>query len=458
MTTPVSTSSSSTGSISLSGLLGGTAGSIDVTSLVSQLMTAAAVPQGQLYDQLNTAQLKAGIFQTINAKLTSLQTAAQAITDPTLWTSTAASSSDTSVVATSTGQATTGSTTFDVIATAKGQISTIAADSSGNVISGVPPTFTINGTAISPAAADAQSVADAINASSSGVRANVVNTSSSNVLQLWSTSVGAANGSTANGSFTLTATGSSSFLTGANAPTVVQAAQDASISIDNGAYTVTSSSNTFTNVIPGVTFTVSKPTTGVTIGVSQDQAGIAAKIKTLVDTANTVQSELANDTQQGSPLQGTSALNSLLSGLGFSVSLGTSAAGGSLATYGIDIDKNGVFSFNADTFNKAYSSDPAAAQQAATDFANRLNGVANEGIDPTAGSITETLAEITANETNLNSSIASWTDRLSQMKDALNAKFIAMQTTLAMLNSQQTYLTSAFASLSNSSSSSKSSS
>jgi flagellar hook-associated protein 2 len=454
--TTVSTSSSTTGSVSIQGLLGGTAGAIDVTSLVSQLMTAAAVPQGQLYDQLNTEQLKAGIFQTISTKLTSLQTAAQAITDPTLWTSTTASSSDSSVVATSTGVAYAGSTSFDVTATAKGQISTILADAGGNVINGTPPTFTINGTVVNSAATDAQSVADAINSANAGVRAIVVSTSSGKVLQIASTSTGAAQGGTPNGSFDLVATGGSSWLSGPNAPTTVQAASDAAISIDNGAYTVTSSSNTFTNVIPGVTFTVSQPTTGVTVGVTQDQAGIAAKIKTLVDAANTVQSELSNDVQQGSPLQGTSAINSMLNNLGFSVSLGTTAAGGSLSTYGIDLDKNGVFSFDAAAFNKAYSADPAATQQAFNDFAGRLAGVADEGINPTSGSITQTLNEITTNEDNLNKSIAVWTDRLSQIKDSLNAKFIAMQTALATLNSQQNYLTQAFASLSGTSSSSSS--
>ena len=64
-----------------------------------------------------------------------------------------------------------------------------------------------------------------------GVRPSVVNTSSGKVLQISSTSTGAANGPTPNGSFSLVATGGSSWLGGANDPVIRQAAQDASFGI-----------------------------------------------------------------------------------------------------------------------------------------------------------------------------------------------------------------------------------
>ena len=43
-------------SFNVSGLLGGTAGQIDTTTLISQLMQAQAIPQTQLQTQLTTLQ------------------------------------------------------------------------------------------------------------------------------------------------------------------------------------------------------------------------------------------------------------------------------------------------------------------------------------------------------------------------------------------------------------------
>ena len=85
---------SSTGSFSMTGLLGGTAGQIDVTSLISQLMQAAALPQTQLEDQLTTQTTQLSTYQTINSKLSALLTAGQTLTDSTTWGATSATSSN----------------------------------------------------------------------------------------------------------------------------------------------------------------------------------------------------------------------------------------------------------------------------------------------------------------------------------------------------------------------------
>src|SRR6185312_9707347 len=77
---------STTGSISVSGLLGGTAGQIDTTTLIANLMQAAAVPQKQLQDQLTTVQTVSSALQTVNTRMTNVLTAAQALTDPAAWT------------------------------------------------------------------------------------------------------------------------------------------------------------------------------------------------------------------------------------------------------------------------------------------------------------------------------------------------------------------------------------
>lgn len=435
-----------TGSVSLSGLLGGTAGQIDVQSLIDSLMSAARVPQNQLNDQLSTQQQLYSVYQTINTKMTSLQTAANTLTDPTGWTATAATSSNPGVVASTSDGAYPGSSTFDVVQTAAAQLTTVTTDASGNVLA-ASGTLTIKGVQITPASGSAADVASAINQAGIGVRASVVQTAAgTSVLQLAGSTTGSA------GAFSV----SSSDLLGT--VTDLRTARDARIEVGDplaGGYAVESSTNTFTGVVPGVTFTVSAPASDVTITVAQDQKTTSSRVAAVVTAAMTLAAELANDTQQGSPLQGTSALNQLITSLSGTVSSGT-AAGTSLFDYGIDLDKNGVISFDADRFAAAYAADPDATQAAVNGFAGKLKDIADSALDPTYGSLTQTMSQITATEDRLNDSISAWNDRLDQTQSNLQAKFLAMQTTLATLQSRQTYLTSMFKSLETNSSDSSS--
>jgi flagellar hook-associated protein 2 len=439
MTSPVGT-----GSISLTGLLGGTAGQIDTTSLIASLMQAAAVPQNQLKDQLSTQQGLMMAYQAINTKMTALQTAAQALTDPTAWTATAATSSSTGVLASSTGTPVIGTTTFNVVRTASAQTSTVAADGSGNVVSNPAAGITItgaDGTAhqIALTSGSTGDVASAINAANLGVRATVVNTDSGTVLQLSSTTTGS------NAAFT--ASGFQS------AVQTVVAAQSAQIAVGDpaaGGYTVSSQTNTFADAIPGVTFTVSAAASNVTISVASDEQSLATKMQALVDAANVSRSEIASDTGAGAPLQGTSSMNSLLNSVLSSVSQGT-ASGGILLKYGIDMDKNGVISFDATAFATAFAADPTGTQTAiAGSFAASLNTTATNAIDPTSGSVTQAMSSITTTENGLNTQITNWTSRLADIQTSLQQKYNAMETALASLQSKQTYLTSMLNSLNNS--------
>ncbi len=437
---------SGTGSISVSGLLGGTAGQINVPALISQLMQAAALPQQQLKDQLTTETSQLNAYQAINSSLSTLHTTAQQLTAATAWSATSATSSAPSVVASSSSGATQGSTTFAVDAVAEAEVATVTADASGNVVSTPSSGITINGTNISLASGSASDVASAINAANVGVAANVVNTSSgTTLLQLSSTKTGTANAFTTSGF--------------SSAPQTVVAAQDAQISVGNPlttGYSVTSSTNTFTNVIPNVTFTVSQPVSSVTITVGNDEQKLSDSLKSLVAAANAATTEINNDTAQGAVLAANSTVESVGQSVLSAVSNGTST-GASLNTYGITMDKNGAMSFDPAAFASAYNADPAGTQQAITDFATSLSNTADQATNTTYGSINSEIKSVTTISQSLTSQIGDWNDRLTQIKDAYSVKFTAMETALAKLQSQQTYLTSMFNTMSGSSSSSSSS-
>lgn len=439
------TSGVSTGSISLSGLLGGTAGSIDTTSLIASLMQAQALPQTALKNQLAVQQAQTTAYQAINTKIAALLTAGQALTDPGAWTATAASSSSGSVVATSTGTASVGTSTFSVTALAQPQITTVLADGGGNVVNDPSAGITIGGHSISLTSGSAADVAAAINTANVGVRANVIQSDSGQLLQLTSTTTGSAASFAASG-FQST-------------PNTVSTAQDAQVTVGDpnaGGYTVSSSSNTFTGVIPGVTFSVSGLASNVSVTVTQDQQSISDKVKALVAAANAATAEISNDSTQGAILQGSSDVQMLSQSILSAVSHGTST-GGSLSTYGIDMDKNGVMSFDADTFAAAYNADPAGTKAAISgSFAPALNTTASNATDPTSGMLTTAISSGQTYATTLNTQINSWNDRLANIQSGLQAKFTAMQTALASLQSQQSYLTSMLKSLDSSNSSSSS--
>jgi flagellar hook-associated protein 2 len=157
-------------------------------------------------------------------------------------------------------------------------------------------------------------------------------------------------------------------------------------------------------------------------------------------------------------LQGRGDVNAIVSALASSVSNGTST-GASLKTYGIDLDSKGNLTFDATAFASAYAADPAGTQAAiANSFATALNTTATNAVDPTTGTITAAINSANTTSTNLNKEIDDWTARLATIQTNLQAKYAAMETALARLQSQQTYLTSMFNSINNSSSSSSSSS
>jgi flagellar hook-associated protein 2 len=438
-------------SFNVSGLLGGTAGQIDTTTLISQLMQAQAIPQTQLQTQLTTLQQKQAAYQQINTDVTALQTAAQALTDPSAWTATTATSSSSSVAASASSSALPGTTSFSVTRLAQAQVSTIATDSDGNVVS--DPTsginLTVGGTTtnIALTSGSAADVASAINAAKLGVRASVVATDTGNVLQLSSTLTGTANAFSTTGFET--------------SEQDLVAAQNAQVTVGDpaaGGYTVSSSSNTFTGFIPGVTFSVAGLASNVTVTVANDESAASNKVQALVSAANVVMSDLSQTLGQGDMLEGDESLQGLSSSILASVSNG-GPNGASLSTYGISISSSGTLAFDAAAFANSYSADPVGTQTAISGtFATALKTASTAAVAPTTGTLTQIIATNSSQESSLNTQITNWTTRLNLIQTALQTKYTAMQTALAKLQSTQTYLTSMFDSISGKSSSSSSSS
>jgi flagellar hook-associated protein 2 len=431
----------------MSGLLGGNAGKIDTDALIKALMQAKTVPQDQLKDQLKAQQNITSNYQELNSRLQSLADAAGTVADADSWSVTKAASSNPAVVASSTAAAGAGASTFTVTALAAAQVSTVAADANGDVVTN--PTagidLTVGGTAhhIDVDSASAADVATAIDKADIGVRAAVINVDDGSggttpILQLSAARTGTDNAFSADG-----------FDSAAN--TIVDAA-DARISVGgdaDGAYTISSQSNTFTDAMPGVTFSVSAGALdqNVTISVSDDVDTISSQVKAMVDAANSVKGGIGKVTGKGGVLQGHSDIRSIGMDLGSAISMGT-AEGKSLTEYGIDMDNKGVISFDAATFASAYAADAKGTMAAVSgSLAASFCDTARTASAPITGSLSQTITAAKGHADDLSTQIDKWNDRLDRIHDRLVTKYTAMQTALAKLQSQGDWLTSMFKSM-----------
>ncbi|MGY1649669.1 flagellar filament capping protein FliD [Geodermatophilus sp. SYSU D01119] len=431
---------------------------LDTGSLIDSLIAVDANSQTLLKKKLTAAQDDAKAYRAVNTKFDALRTAAEALGKATTWGAATATSSSTSVVATASAGASAGSTTFTVDRlAARHSVATTGAWDSTNDL-----TLTI-GDADGDTAAVAVTVpagttlADAvkkINATAgTGVTASIVNSEAGQRLQLTATASGQ------DGRFTV-----SGLATG-----VVNEGADAKVTIGGTGsldFSATSATNTFTDLVPGVTLTVSKVSTdAVTVDVASDPKAVSAAVQKLVtaanDVLNSIKSSTSTATGSTAVLKGDSTLRGLatkvLESVGRAIGAGTSAS-----EVGIELDRYGNLTFDSTQFEKALAADPARAQAiahgsgtgttAVPGVAQRLLAVVKEAGDSVKGSLVLKAKSSDDAAADLQDRIEAWDLRLELRRTALTKQFTAMETALSSLQNQASWLASQLKSLPSSSS------
>lgn len=231
-------------------------------------------------------------------------------------------------------------------------------------------TFSINGTNISVdySTDSLQSVANKINLAGAGVNATVASTTTNGVtsyqLQITGTS------STPTFTDPNNLLGAIGVLQSSPGNQLVKA-QDAAYSLDG--VNLTSSSNTITSAIPGVTLTLLKGSSSApanaTISLQTNTAGITTNVQNFVSAYNSVVSFIAQNSQFNSttyatgPLFGdftTQQVQSQLSSALFNNVPGLSGQYTNLAQLGFSLDQNGNLSVNQTTLTNALNTNPQA--------------------------------------------------------------------------------------------------
>lgn len=423
--------------MSVDGLITG----LNTTDLVNQLLRAEAAPQAVLQTRLGATQQAAAAYRSLNTRVAALREASDALTRPGAWTPAAASSSSSSVRATASSGATAGSLTFSVVGTAARHATISAATWAAPTDAYGPAAIevrnsdgTVRGTATVGGTGTLADAVAAVNGSSLGVTAAAVQVSPGQYrMQVTATASGAQAGFDvgAAGDFTVVTSGADALLHIGSGP---------------GAYDVSSATNTFTDLLPGVTLTVSKPDTDVTVTVGTDTTAITASVQRLVDAANAALDEVGKHRagRPGAVLTGDAALRRLTGQILDAVS--TAVGGQSPASAGIELTKAGRLTFNATTFTDRLAADPGLAQRLVSGtgttpgVAQRLSQIAAEASNTTTGTLTALASGRDSFAADLTTRIADWDRRLAAHRETLTRQFSAMETSLARLNSQSSWL------------------
>lgn len=440
---------------SISGLASG----LDTASIIDQLMQLEAVPQNRLRSQQSTEKSVLAALRALNTDTALLASKAGTLAKPATWQTLKATVTGTGVTATasSTASASTFSLTVDRLATTHQLGFATSAALTGVVVSGASVTITgSDGVAhsVSTGGGTLQELVTAVNASTSttGVTATAVKVANGSYrLLAESTTSGTAS------SFTLTNADGTSLLGGAT----VRAGADAQITLGAG-ITATSTTNTFADLVPGVSVTLGATATvgsTATVTVARDASSVKASVSALVDQVNSLltaidtQSATKTATTPAGVLAGDSTARTLRSALLNTVFGDSSTA--SMSTLGIQTDKSGKLVFNAETFDKAYAADPAGvaarfttgATPATDGWAARVAAVAKSASDATTGTIASAIDGRTATIDRLSKSIADWDDRLEIRRTSLQRTYTALETALSNLQSQGNWLAGQIASL-----------
>jgi len=438
---------------------------VDLQSMLTKLMAAERAPIDVLTSRITTANSKISLYGTLKSKLDALKTAADTLQFPSRLSAITATSGDTTVLgATADFTASAGSYAVAVTQMATAQKSFTQAYDVGTTFGQGTLDFVVGGTPHSIDLTDQssytlQDILGKINDADIGVTATIVSGTAGDRLIL----TGSETGSTKGFTFTTTIAPPDSVPSGTpqasldvldTAPELATAiAQDGIITVDG--IPVTSSSNTFTSAVNGLTFTAVKlGSTSVTV--QTDSSKIVAAAQALVDSYNAtvtlVKSNSSYDqsTKTAQALNGDSAARSLLTVLTNTrttvPSELSSATYQSLAELGISVQQSGLLTLDTATLKTAISTSASDVTQTLVAygkaFSDSIDGMLNTG-----GLITNRVDSLNTSVKNYKDSQAALEIRVAAIEKRYRAQFTALDKLVSSMQTTSSYLTQQLAAL-----------
>jgi flagellar hook-associated protein 2 len=448
----------------------GVGSGLDVNSIIDKLMTIAKQPLTQLQNQATDYNARLSAFGAIKGALSSLQTATNALTARTTFTAKTASVADPSVLsAAASASALAGNYSVSVTQLASAQTVRSSEDYATTADTFNTGTLSISvggGSAVDVTIDSSNNtlagIAQAINNAHAGVTASIINDGTTNRLVLTSNTTGSAG--QINVSATDSGSGGAHALSGLASANLVETlpAQDAIFTALG--MTIKRSSNTVSDVIPGVTLNLTKSgtttnpaTTVVTVG--QDTSTTSDAVNAFVQAYNSAISLIKTDsqfnttTQTAAVLGGDGTVRSLQMQLNDVLNTMVSGVAGgisSLADIGVSRKSDGTLVVDAAKLNAAIS-DPN--KDVASLFAQTTSG--NEGIAVKLATALSNIAgaggTIDVRTTGLTALLKANSNsqdamniRLTALETRYRAQFAALDSLMSSMQATSQYLTAQF--------------
>jgi len=415
--------------------VGGLATGLDTNAIISQLMAVEQKPVTALQTQKLQLQAVSTAFNDLQSKLASLKTQADNLAAPaTVFPRSVGSSTDSVATATASAGADHGTFSLSVSALARGSIATasVTKGAQTDTIAAGAGTFQFklgpSGTVVSVSVDGTTTLAQlvkAINDTSAGVKASVVNvgTSASPAykLTLTSTATGAAS------NIVVVADGTS--LGVAN----TQTGLDAEFAIA-GIGSFTRATNTFSDVLDGVTITLKASTGSTDLTVALDASGTQSKVQPLIDGYNSVIQTINGQSQiqtsstgavQTGAFTGDATPALIRRSLAAAIATNVGGSLGTLARLGITTQKDGTLVLDAAKLQAALTSDPQSVSDLLAGTGSR-DGIADL-VSARVATFTRTVSgTLAAKQAALDSQIA----RLGKDIDRAQARLTVTESTL----------------------------
>lgn len=434
--------------------IGGIVSGLDTDKIIESLMKVEAIPQTQLVNKKKTTESFVKALQALNAKMGSLTEMADKAAKAQsydLWKGT----SSHSFVTVDTGAGATAATLefkVDRLATSRSTLSG-PLDNAAGLLNPDGAFVLTNGEgeqkAVFPESDSLADLAAAINKDDSlGVKATLITTTDGQRLQLTATETGAQEGN-----FTVTSgQGEQGF-------NQIRGAQDAQLTLWPGlnlpGSTITSSSNTFADVSPGISLTVTQVSkesdAPIVVDVVKDTETITKLGQDLVSQLNQVLEEIASQSAvttktgddgrtivEAGVFSGDSLARQITSML---VEAGSYPIDGkSPSSIGINLTRDGKFEFDAEKFAEALAENPAGTEGFLSQLAARVETVGNTISDKYEGTLTTRIEGQDNLVTEYGRQIENWDQRLAQRRAGLVKMYTAMEVALSNLQAQASRL------------------
>ena len=462
----------------------GVGSGLDVNSIVTSLMNIEQRPLTLLQQRATEIQTKISAFGSLQSQIATLGDLATRLSTPASWGAMTAASTDAAKVSVTAGtSAAAGGYSINVTQLAQAQSlasSPVLAADEADMGTGTLSTSKGTGTPISVVISDTNKsltgVRDAINAANGGVSASIVRDAAGARLVLRSTTSGSDSAITVTaadsggtpitaaaglGRFAYQASGSVG--NGRNL-TQTQPAQDAQYNV-NG-LDLTSSSNTITTALDGVTLTLrGVTTTPVDVDVAIETFSLRKNVNDFVKAYNDLNKLLTDQTRadptgrSNGALQGDSTAVPLISRLRETLrgSLTGAAGVSSLSAAGLELQRDGSLKVNETKFaplladpkqlSALFSQTQQGTDASTRGFAVRFAAFSKALTDSSTGLPTRT--ESLQQSIKYNQRQQETTqDRLTRIEARIRSQYQRLDTEMTKLNGQMSFITAKFGSTS----------